>query len=145
MLVSDIMNRNAVSIFPNESVLKAAELLKSHNIGSLPVCDEKKHIQGIVTDRDIVIRCVAADKIPGATPVSAIMTRRIVSVSPDVTITKAAELMSNAQIRRLPVIRNDKLIGMLSLGDMAKNTDCEMEAAEALTEISLNIKKMGTR
>lgn len=142
MLVSDIMNRNVISISPGEQTLAAAKLLSKYDIGSLPVCDEDYTVRGVVTDRDIVIRCVAAGKDPKDTPVNEIMTRRVVSVNPNASIRKAAALMSSEQIRRLPVVKDDKLIGILALGDIAKNEACDMEAAGALTEISMNIKRL---
>lgn len=145
MLVSDIMNRNVVSITPSETASKAAQLLSRYNIGSLPVCDEDKTVKGVVTDRDIVVRCLAKGRDPENTPVSDIMTGRVIYVNPNASIKKASALMSSEQIRRLPVVKDDKLIGMLSLGDIARNEECDMEAASALTDISLNIKGLGFR
>lgn len=140
MLVSDIMNRNVISAYTHDSVLTAAKVLSRECIGSLPVCHEDDTLCGVITDRDIVTRCVAYDKDPGATPISEVMTRHVISIGRNASIKKAAALMSSEQIRRLPVVEHDKLVGILSLGDMAKNRDCEMEASSALTDISLNIK-----
>ena len=142
MLVSDIMNTDVVSVTPDESALLAARLLSRHNIGSLPVCEEDGALKGIVTDRDIVLRCVAGGARPSETSVRDIMSRSVVTASPEDDVARASELMSTAQVRRLPVVRGGKLVGMLALGDLARRTACDMEASRALTEISANIRKL---
>lgn len=142
MLVSDIMNTDVVSVTPDESALFAARLLSRHNIGSLPVCEEDGALRGIVTDRDIVLRCVAGGARPSETAVRDIMSRSVVTASPEDDITRAGELMSTAQVRRLPVVKGGRLVGMLALGDLARRTACDMEASRALTEISANIRRV---
>ena len=140
MLVSDIMNPQIVSISPEETVALAARLLSRHNIGSLPVCGGDGKIRGILTDRDIVLRCVAADEDPETTPVSEIMSRSVITVNPGDDVRRASELMGLGQVRRLPVTENGKLVGIVSLGDMAQISVCDMEAARALGEISSNLR-----
>ena len=140
MLVSDIMNPEIVSISPEETVALAARLLSRHNIGSLPVCGGDGKIRGILTDRDIVLRCVAADEDPETTPVSEIMSRSVITVNPGDDVRRASELMGLGQVRRLPVTENGKLIGIVSLGDMAQISICDMETARALGEISSNLR-----
>ena len=142
MLVSDIMNTDVISVSPDESALLAARLLSRHNVGSLPVCAEDGTLRGIVTDRDIVLRCVANGDRPSETPVRDIMSRSVVTAAPEDDIARASELMSAAQVRRLPVVKGGKLVGMLALGDLALRTACDMEASKALTEISANIRKL---
>ena len=95
---------------------------------------------GMVTDRDIILRCVAAGEDPSHVPVRTIMTRHPAAVSPDADPRQAARLMSGQQIRRLPVVDNGKVVGMLSLGDLAKCGRWEMEISRALTDISENIR-----
>ncbi len=141
MKVSELMNKNVISISPDESTSLAARLLYRHNIGSLPVCSSEGKLRGIVTDRDIVLRCVAAESDPEHTPVREIMSRSPVSAAPDDDVRLAADIMAAHQIRRLPVTSDGKLVGMLSLGDIAKTNSCNMEASRALSEISMNIKK----
>lgn len=145
MRVSELMNPNVVSITPEESTALAARLLNRHNIGSLPVCSPDGRLRGIVTDRDIVLRCVAAESDPASTRVREIMTRGVVCVSPEEDVREATRLMSAEQVRRLPVVRDGRVVGMLSLGDMAKTSDFDMEASKALSEISSNIKKFSRR
>lgn len=141
MLVSDIMNRNVVTISPDESVSLASRLLSRHNIGSLPVCSEDGKLRGVVTDRDIVLRCVATGSNPDEVPVREIMTRSVLTVAPGDDVSRVADLMSSAQIRRLPVVQGGHLTGIVALGDLAWRPNCDMEAARALSEISMNIKR----
>lgn len=103
MQVKDIMSHQVISIAPTAPVAAAARILAQHNIGALPVCSAGQQLRGVLTDRDIVLRCVAAGEDPGSTPVSHIMTRRVISVTPDEPVAIAAQLMAREQIRRLPV------------------------------------------
>ncbi|MDD4715164.1 MAG: CBS domain-containing protein [Oscillospiraceae bacterium] len=141
MQVQELMNSNVVSITPEESASLAARLLTRHNVGSLPVCSNGQQMRGIITDRDIVLRCVAGENDPQATPVREIMSKDVVTITPGEDVRKAASLMAHHQIRRLPVVDNGRLVGMLSLGDMAKNNLFNIEASKALSEISENWKK----
>lgn len=141
MKICDIMSDRVVSIEQNEPVAAAAKLLKRCNVGAVPVCDEKGRLRGMVTDRDIVMRCVAADADPKETRVSEIMSRGIVTAAPFDEVDKAVKLMSADQVRRLPVLDDGKLVGMVTLCDMARNCNCEMEASEALSEISSNFRR----
>lgn len=143
MLVSDIMNKDVVTISPEESVSLASRLLSRHNVGSLPVCGSDGKLRGIVTDRDIVLRCVAGESEPKNTPVKNIMSRSVVTVSPWDDVNRASELMSAAQVRRLPVVENGKLVGMLALADMAQKTACGEDAYQALTNISAGTRSIG--
>lgn len=142
MKVKEVMTTNVVCIEPNESAAVAARLLSRFNIGALPVCTKDGRLCGMVTDRDIVLRCVAADDDAQTVKVSEIMTRRIYSVDAQDSVQNASALMARQQIRRLPVEEDGKLVGMVSLGDVAKLHDYSMEAAEALSEISMNTKKL---
>lgn len=141
MNVSDLMNPCVVSISQDESVALAARLLSRHNVGSLPVCDGSGALRGMVTDRDIVLRCIAPSKDPAQTSVSDIMSRSIVTVNPGDDAKRAGELMGAAQVRRLPVTENGRLVGIVSLGDMAKVTLLDDESRRALTEISSNLRE----
>jgi len=136
-----MMSPNVVSITPEESTALAARLLYRHNIGALPVCAEDGRLRGIVTDRDIVLRCVAAENDPAVTPVKEIMSKGVVSVSPNDDARVATRIMAAEQVRRLPVLSDGKVVGMVSLGDLAKTRAYDMEASKALSEISTNVKK----
>ncbi len=141
MKVSDVMNSETVSIDPEETVSLAARLLSRHNIGSLPVCASDGRVRGVITDRDIVLRCVAAGEDPEFTPVREVMSRSVITVEPGEDVKKAGELMARGQVRRLPVTENGRLTGILSLGDLARVSACTAEASHALTEISGNIRE----
>lgn len=136
------MSTNVVCVEPNESAAVAARLLSRFNVGALPVCTKDGRLRGMVTDRDIVLRCVAADDDAQSVKVSEIMTRRIYSVDAQESIQNASALMARRQVRRLPVEEDGKLVGMVSLGDVAKLHDYTTEAAEALGEISKNTKRL---
>ena len=135
------MSDKVVCISQDEPVSAAAKLLKRCNVGALPVCDEKKKLRGVLTDRDIVTRCVAAGADPRETPISEIMSRGIVTAAPFDEVEQAAKVMSGDQVRRLPVLSEGRLVGMLSLCDLARNRSCEMEAGTALSEISAGFRR----
>ena len=136
MKLRDIMTNPVIRIHPDESVSVAARMLNRYNIGILPVCGHDGRLQGLVTDRDIVTRCLAAGRSPAATAVKDVMTSRIVSAQPDMDTARAAGLMGSQQIRRLPVVENGKLCGMVSLGDLAVQDETAYDAGDALAEIS---------
>lgn len=139
MKIRDIMTSPAISISPNESVEVAARTLTHYNIGALPVCGSDGKICGLVTDRDLVIRCMASNRAPGQTTVRDVMTGQVMSVQPDMEIDAAAQLMGKQQIRRLPVTQNGKLCGMVSLGDIATKQENLADTAGVLADVSSNI------
>lgn len=141
MQVCDLMNSSVVSITPGESAALAARLLSRHNLGALPVCEQDGVLRGIVTDRDIVLRCVAAEEDPAQTPVREIMSRSCAVVAPDDDAREAARLMAVRQVRRLPVLEGGRVVGMVSLGDLAGSRRYDMEASKALSDISSSLKQ----
>lgn len=141
MNVSDIMSPHMISIRQDEPVSAAARLLTRHNLGSLPVCGADGNLRGMVTDRDIVLRCVAAEEDPLAVPAGDIMSRRCATVPPDADVREAARRMAAEQVRRLPVVEDGRLVGILSLGDLARCGRCEMEVSQALTVISDHVRR----
>lgn len=136
MKVRDVMTSPAIRIHPDEPVTVAARALEHYNIGALPVCGSDGQLCGVVTDRDIVTRCLAAERQPGQTPVKQVMTGRVLTASPDMEMGEAAKLMGAQQVRRLPVVENGRLCGMVSLGDLASSWESNAAAGNALTEIS---------
>lgn len=142
MQVRELMNQSVVSITPGESASLAARLLARHQLGALPVCGEDGGLRGIVTDRDIVTRCVAAETDPHKVPVREIMSRNCAVISPEEDAAEAARLMGAGQVRRLPVLEDGKVVGMVSLGDLALSQAYDMEASKALADISDNIKRL---
>ncbi|MBR4289388.1 MAG: CBS domain-containing protein [Oscillospiraceae bacterium] len=139
MKLREIMTDRVVRINPEESVAVAARTLARHNIGILPVCGGDGRLCGVVTDRDLVTRCIAAGRLPASTPVRDVMTANVVSARPDMDTVAAAHLMGRQQIRRLPVLENGRLCGMVSLGDLANREETAYDATDALSEISSNV------
>ena len=139
MKIRDIMSTPVIRIHPEETVAVAARTLAHYNIGALPVCDRAGKLCGVVTDRDLVTRCLAAGRKPENTKVGDVMTGQVVSAAPDMDTGVAAHLMGRQQIRRLPVVENGKLCGMVSLGDLAVREQSNPDAADALEDISKNI------
>lgn len=139
MKLRDIMSKQVIKIQPEETVAVAARMLEHNNIGAMPVCGNDGRLCGMVTDRDIVTRCLASGKAPESTAVSDIMTSRIYVGRPDMEVSLASGLMGREQIRRLPVMQDGKLCGMVSLGDMARREESSSEARVALTEISSHL------
>ena len=136
MKVRDVMSSPAISIGADETVAVAARTLTHYNIGVLPVRGGKEQLCGVVTDRDIVTRCLATGKLPEKTLVREVMTPRVMSVGPEQQAALAAHMMGQQQVRRLPVVENGKLCGMVSLGDLAGREEMSDDAADALSEIS---------
>lgn len=132
--LKDIMSTDLAYLSPNDNLFEAATMMRDHNIGMIPVV-ENGTLKGVVTDRDIVIRGVA-DKKPNSTTISEIMSSQLVYGTPDMSVDEAARLMADTQVRRLPVIENEKLVGVVSLGDMAVRQPYQDEASQALNEIS---------
>lgn len=140
MKIRDVMTDVVIRIHPEETVAVAARQLTNYNIGMLPVCDHNGTLQGVVTDRDLVTRCVASGRSPEKTRVREVMTGNLVSASPDMDTAAAARLMGSRQVRRLPVVQGGKLCGMVSLGDLANRQETSYDAADALGEISSNLR-----
>ena len=117
-----------------DNVFEVAVKMKELNVGAIPIVDKDKLV-GMITDRDIVVRGVA-EKHPGSTKVEDIMSDKLITISADASTEEAANLMAEHQIRRLPVVEGDKLVGIVSLGDFAIRKMTDDQAKEALSEIS---------
>ena len=135
MIVKDIMSKDLVSLNSEDSIERAAQLMKQFNVGSIPVCSQKKLI-GIVTDRDITLNSVASGANTNRQKISDVMTSNPVTGTPDMDIHDAARIMSEQQIRRLPITQNDTLVGIVSLGDISVEPNLQDNAQEALKNIS---------
>ena len=135
-LVRDVMTSQPVTVRRSESVKSAAELMQQQDVGSLPVVDEGGSLVGMVTDRDIVIRAVAAGLDAEATQVEEILTSPTVQVRPDDSLDMALELMAKYRVRRLPVAYNDvQVVGVLSQADIAHEAK-DKKAGQVLEAIS---------
>jgi len=134
--VKDIMTKEVTCVNPSTNIVETAQLMQKHNVGSIPVCDNTG-VVGIVTDRDIVVRNIAVGKNPQQTPVSDIMTCGVTTVAPEMDINEVTKMMSSTQIRRVPVVDNKKIVGIVALGDIATDAKYDTEVADTLTDISL--------
>lgn len=132
----DIMTANVVTVNEADSVQKAAALMSQYNIGAIPVVNNNRQLVGVVTDRDITLRSTAQGA-DAQTPVSQVMTaQQIVHGTPDMDVQQAANLMAQQQIRRLPIVENGQLVGMVALGDLAVQNQYANQAQQALQSIS---------
>ena len=141
MKIRDVMTRDVIRIDPEESVSVAARTLTHYNIGALPVCGGDGRICGVVTDRDLVTRCVASGRNPAATPVRDVMSGNVIWAMPEMDAAAAAMLMGRQQIRRLPVVENGRLCGMVSIGELARTDEKCYDAGDALAQISSNVSE----
>ena len=135
MQLSEILTRNVETIGPDTSAREAAQRMRSMDVGSLPVCDGRT-LLGMVTDRDLAIRVLAEGRDPNATPVRDAMTPDVTYAFEDDDVQRAADLMKEQQIRRLPVLDREKhLVGIVALGDIA-TTGKDRLSGDALEQIS---------
>lgn len=136
MKISEILTPNPQCISPDTTLATAAQKMKSLDVGMLPIC-ENDRLVGTLTDRDITIRSVASGADPNTTTVRDAMTREIVYCFDDEDVEDAAEMMEQKQVRRLPVLsRSKRLVGIVSLGDLAVRTQREKLAGEVLERVS---------
>lgn len=132
--IQDIMSDEVECCTLLDNVYEVAVKMKEWDVGAIPIVDDEKLV-GVITDRDIVVRGVA-EKRPGSTKVEDIMSDVLITVTPETTSREAAELMAKHQIRRLPVVEGEKLVGIVSLGDFAVRKLTDSQAGKALSEIS---------
>lgn len=136
MNLKELMTEDVQICRPEDSIARAAQVMQTANVGLVPVCQGDKLV-GVITDRDIVLKAVAAEKNIQSTRVSDCMTTQVITANPEMDAHEAADLMAQHQIRRLPVIdKGGRLVGIVSLGDLATVSIHENEAGYALSEIS---------
>lgn len=133
--IRDVMTKAQIyTCTPKDNVYEAAVLMKEHNVGFIPIVEGRK-VVGCVTDRDLVLRSIA-ERHSGSNSIANVMTNDCCVVSPETTVDEAAEIMAQKQIRRLPVVENGELIGVVAIGDLAVRDPFENEAGHALSRIS---------
>ena len=136
---NEVMTKNPVCCLPDDMVTKAAELMKSKNIGSIPVIENEqtKKLVGIVTDRDLTLNVVAKGLDAKSTKVEAVMTRKVITCLESDDLQKALDAMAEHQLRRLPVVDNDnQVVGIIAQADVATRVDQPEKTAEMVKEIS---------
>jgi len=140
--VDRIMTREPAVLEPSSTCGEAATLMKQEDCGSLPVVDGGRLV-GIITDRDIVVRAVAAGKDPKTLRVSEIMTADPITIGPDTSIDEASRLMAERQVRRLPVVADGRLVGIVVLAQLARSEDDGL-TGETLKEVSERPSGLGS-
>lgn len=138
MQLYQIMTAPVIQVSPEENVTVAARMLEHYNIGALPVCDSNGRLCGMLTDRDLVTRCLAGERNPERLHVSEVMTHRLVTAPPDMDTAQAAALMGTQQVRRLPIVKEDRLCGIVSLSDLP-------DKSHTLSQITAQVADMETR
>jgi CBS domain-containing protein len=141
MHIRDVMTPNPRFVSPNETIQNAARIMRDEDTGVVPICDNGRAV-GIVTDRDIVVRSVA-DGGQLSRPVSEIASGGVIAARPDMSTREAAELMSEHQVRRLPVVDGDRLVGIVSIGDLAVKEAKDSRVGDTLEHISEGVKERG--
>jgi CBS domain-containing protein len=129
------MTKDVTVIREEETMREAAERLAKDDIGVLPICDANQQLRGVLTDRDIVVHVIARGKDPEQTRAREMEQGELITLRPDDSIQHACDLMAQHQVRRLPVVQDGKVIGMVSQADVAKNVPPE-QAGRMLNTIS---------
>lgn len=125
--VRDIMSTRLCTCTPTEKVKNAARLMSTYDIGCVAVCNKDGMCTGILTDRDLVVRCHASDGDTSKMTVGEVMSEAPEKIAPDATLGEAIRKMGEHQIRRLPVEDHGRLVGMISIGDIARHSACDTE------------------
>ena len=135
ILVRHAMTEAPTTIRPDMSAADAAGMMRSEDVGVIPVVEDGK-LRGLVTDRDLVVRVMADRRDPTDVPVADVMTTSTVTATPDTRLSEARALMERHKVRRLPVVKGDEIVGILSLGDVAWADASTREVGEALRAVS---------
>lgn len=128
MRVKDCMCNKVIKAKGDTSLREIAKLMENNGVGCVPICNEEDRVVGFLTDRDIITRCVAANGDCSKTKASDVMTKQVIKTTPDTEVQEVCETMSTNQVRRLPVIDDGKIVGMLSLGDMAQSKEASEDS-----------------
>jgi len=132
--VRDAMTTHPAWVEPSQSIVEAARMMEEEDVGSLPVCQNDRLV-GILTDRDIVVRTVAQAREPSSVTVGDVASKDLKTVRPDQDLDEALQLMAQEQVRRLPVVEDGKLVGVLAQADVAEHA-ADAQAGRVLEQIS---------
>jgi CBS domain-containing protein len=134
--IRDIMTANPETVTEKDTIRDAARIMKQRDTGIVPVVDGKKII-GLITDRDIVVRLIADGKDTSNAKVNEAMTKNVRSVQEDASVDEVLRVMKGAEIRRVPVVnKNDEIVGIVSIGDLAVETNQDNKVGKAIEDIS---------
>jgi CBS domain-containing protein len=138
MNIRDVMTSNPRTVSPEDTIQNVARIMRDEDTGVVPVVDNGRAV-GVVTDRDIVVRAVADGQLNRA--VREIVSGDVVTARPDMSTKEAAQLMSEHQVRRLPVVENERLVGIVSIGDLAVKEGSDKRIGDAIQDISQGVKE----
>ncbi|KEO81083.1 CBS domain-containing protein [Tumebacillus flagellatus] len=136
MKIRELMTRDVKTLKREHTLQEAAQMMADLDVGIIPVANQGDHLEGVITDRDIVVRAVAKGMDINSTKINECLSPAVVTCNPDMTAQEAADLMAQHQIRRLPVVEKERLVGIVAIGDLAVVGIHENEAGFALSEIS---------
>lgn len=134
MKVKDCMCENICSCTPETTITDCAKQMSESHVGCIPVCNQNDEILGIVTDRDLILRCVACDKDPKTTKINDVMTSEICCCTPSDDIENVESKMNKLHVRRIPVVEGEKVIGMVTLADLVKEPTINKEGVYVTIE-----------
>lgn len=132
----DVMTKSPKVCAPTDTVQQAAQLMKSEDVGPIPIAGPDGKLEGIITDRDIVLKVVAEGRDPKTTKLNEVMTTDVVTCAPDGDIEDTLNLMEDHQVRRIPVVEGNRLVGIISQADVATRLEQPDKTAEMVEEIS---------
>lgn len=144
ILVRHVMSEDLKTAKPQMTAADAAGMMRNFDVGVVPVVDDDGRLIGLVTDRDLVVRVIADREDPMGVKLGDIVTRSVVSATPDMNIGDARDLMAEHQVRRLPVLKDDALVGIIALGDIALQDASKRAVGEVLEEVSGSPATAGT-
>ncbi len=136
MKVKECMCSEVACVNPETTICDVAKLMLNKHVGCIPICDSNKKVIGIVIDRDLTLRSLACEKDIKQTPVKEIMTTEVYNVSPEAELSEAEKIMCECQVRRVPVIENDLIVGIITVGDLANNENVSHD------EVSNTVEKI---
>lgn len=135
--IKDVMTANPKTVRENDPVTKAAQLMKDSDSGLIPVCDDSRRVLGVITDRDIVTRVIAAEKDVTGTKVSDVMTRTVHTLTQDAPLEDVHEVMRTKQVRRVPIVNDqNELVGIVAQADLATRNESDRKTGQTVEEIS---------
>jgi CBS domain-containing protein len=132
--IRDVMTENPTTCPTSATILEVAKVMRDQDVGPVPIVDGERLV-GIVTDRDIVVRVIADGRDPSSTTAADIISSDLVTVTPDASLDEALQLMSQHQVRRIPVVEGDRLVGIVAQADVARAAD-EEKTGEVVQDIS---------
>ncbi len=134
MKVRECMCNQVECVKPETTVCDVAKLMLNKHIGCVPVCNANKNLVGLVTDRDLILRTLACEKDIKQTPVSEVMTTNVYKTTPEANVEDVSKIMCDCQVRRVPVVENEQVIGIITLGDLANNKNVSPEEVSITVE-----------